>query len=64
MSQAFHLNVVPFGKQGHFTRRLPTGGRIEQVVQAQSQPDSIATLPLLTANLGAGGSFGSAGAVE
>jgi hypothetical protein len=37
--QAFHYNVVAFGKQGHFAKPL----------QAQSQPDNIATLPLLTA---------------
>jgi len=43
--QAFHYNVVAFGKQGHFAKPL----RIKLVVQAQSQPDNIATLPLLTA---------------
>jgi hypothetical protein len=41
--QAFHYNVVAFGKQ------LQKGTRIKLVVQAQSQPDNIATLPLLTA---------------
>ena len=47
--QAFHYNVVAFGKQGHFAKRLQTGTHIKLVVQAQSQPDNIATLPLLTA---------------
>jgi hypothetical protein len=46
---AFHYNVVVFGKQGHFAKLLHTGTRIKLVVQAQSQPDNIATLPLLTA---------------
>jgi hypothetical protein len=47
--RAFHYNVVAFGKQGHFAKPLQTGTRIKLVVQAQSQPDNIATLPLLTA---------------
>jgi hypothetical protein len=47
--QVFHYNVVAFGKQGHFAKPLQTGTRIKIVVQAQSQPDNIATLPLLTA---------------
>jgi hypothetical protein len=47
--QAFHYNVVAFGKQGHFAKQLQTGTRIKLVVQARSQPDNIATLPLLTA---------------
>jgi hypothetical protein len=47
--QAFHYNVVTFGKQGHFAKQLQTGTRIKLIVQAQSQPDNIATLPLLTA---------------
>jgi len=47
--QVFHYNVVAFGKQGHFAKQLQTGTRIKLVVQAQSQPDNIATLPLLTA---------------
>jgi hypothetical protein len=47
--QAFHYNVVAFGKQGHFAKPLQIGTRIKLVVQAQSQPDNIATLPLLTA---------------
>jgi hypothetical protein len=49
--QAFHYNVVAFGKQGHFAKPLQTGTRIKLVVQAQSQPDNIATLPLLTATV-------------
>jgi hypothetical protein len=49
--QAFHYNVVAFGKQGYFAKPLQTGTRIKLVVQAQSQPDNIATLPLLTATL-------------
>ena len=47
--QAFHYNVVAFGKQRHFAKLFQTGTRIKLVVQAQSQPDNIATLPLLTA---------------
>ncbi len=47
--QAFHYNVVAFGKQGHFAKQLQTGTRIKLVVQAQSHPDNVATLPLLTA---------------
>ena len=47
--QAFHYNVVAFGKQGHFAKQIQTGTRIKLVVRAQSQPDNIATLPLLTA---------------
>jgi hypothetical protein len=47
--QAFHYNVVAFGKQGHFANHLQTGTRIKLVVQAQSQPDNIASIPLLTA---------------
>jgi hypothetical protein len=43
--QAFHYNVVAFGKQGHFAKPLQKGTRIKLVVQAQSQPDNIATLP-------------------
>ena len=38
--QAFHYNVVAFGKQGHFAKQLQTGTRIKLVVQAQSQPSS------------------------
>src|SRR5260370_30077378 len=45
----FHYNVVAFGKQGHFAKQLQTGTRIKLVVQAQSQPDNIAIIPLLTA---------------
>ena len=47
--QAFHYNVVAFGKQGSFAKRLQTGTRIKLVVQAQSQPDNIAIIRLLTA---------------
>jgi len=47
--QAFHYNVVAFGKQGNFTKKLQTGTRIKIVVQAQSQLDNIASIPLLTA---------------
>jgi hypothetical protein len=47
--QAFHYNVVAFGKQGHFAKPLQKGTRIKLVVQAESQPDNVATLPLLTA---------------
>ncbi len=38
--QAFHYNVVAFGKQGHFAKQLQTGTRIKLVVQAHSQPDN------------------------
>jgi hypothetical protein len=47
--QAFHYNVVAFGKQDHFAKPLQSGTRIKLVVQAQSQPDNIASIPLLTA---------------
>jgi single-stranded DNA-binding protein len=47
--QAFHYNVVAWGKQGHFAKPLQRGTRVKLVVQAQSQPDNIATIPLLTA---------------
>ena len=41
--QAFHYNVVAFGKQGYFAKRLQTGTRIKLVVQAHSQSDNNAT---------------------
>ncbi len=47
--QTFHYNVVAFGKQGKFASRLQKGTRIKLVIQAQSQPDNIASIPLLTA---------------
>ena len=47
--QAFHYNVVAWGKQGHFAKPLQRGTRVKLVIQAQSQPDNIATIPLLTA---------------
>lgn len=47
--QAFHYNVAAFGKQGHFAKPLQTGTRFKLVVQTQSHPNNIATLPLLTA---------------
>ena len=47
--QAFHYNVVAWSKQGQFAKPLQVGTRIKLVVQAQSQPDNIATIPLLTA---------------
>lgn len=49
-NRLFHYNVVAFGKQNRFAQPLQKGTRIKLVVQAQSQPDNIATLPLLTAN--------------
>ena len=49
--QAFSYNVVPWGKEGHFAKSLQKGTRIKQVVQAQSQPDNIAIIPLLTATV-------------
>ncbi len=45
----FTTTFVAFGKQGHFAKPLQTGTRIKLVVQAQSQPDNIASIPLLTA---------------
>jgi single-stranded DNA-binding protein len=48
-SQAFSYNVVAWGKEGHFAKSLQKGTRIKLVVQAQSQPDNIASIPLLTA---------------
>ena len=59
--QAFHYNVVAFGKQGHFAKPLQTGTRIKLVVQAQSQPDNAATLPTPHRNLRATGSSGCTG---
>jgi single-stranded DNA-binding protein len=47
--EAFHYNVVAWGKQGHFAKPLQKGTRVKLVIQAQSQPDNIATIPLLTA---------------
>ena len=47
--QAFSYNVVAWGKQGHFAKPLQKGTRVKLVIQAQSQPDNIATIPLLTA---------------
>jgi hypothetical protein len=47
--QAFSYNVVAWGKEGHFAKSLQKGVRIKLVVQAQSQPDNIASIPLLTA---------------
>ena len=47
--QAFSYNVVAWGKEGHFAKSLQVGTRIKLVVQAQSQPDNIASIPLLTA---------------
>jgi hypothetical protein len=47
--QAFHYNVVAWGKQGHFAKPLQRGTHVKMVIQAQSQPDNIATIPLLTA---------------
>jgi hypothetical protein len=51
LSQAYSSleSVVAFGKQGSFAKRLQTDTRIKLVVQAQSQPDNIAIIPLLTA---------------
>jgi hypothetical protein len=48
-NQIFHYNVVAFGKQGHFAKPLQKGTRVRLAIQAQSQPDNIASLPLLTA---------------
>jgi chorismate mutase len=47
---AFSYNVVAWGKEGHFAKSLQKGTRIKLIVQAQSQPDNIASIPLLTAN--------------
>jgi len=47
--QAFHYNVVAWGKQGRLAQSLQKGTRIRLVIQAHSQPDNIATIPLLTA---------------
>ena len=41
--------MVACGKEGHFAESLQKGTRIKLVVQAQSQPDNIASIPLLTA---------------
>jgi single-stranded DNA-binding protein len=47
--QEFSYNVVAWGKQGHFAKPLQRGTHVKMVIQAQSQPDNIATIPLLTA---------------
>jgi Single-strand binding protein family len=47
--RAFHYNVVAWGKQGHFAKPLQKGTPVKLVIQAQSQPDNIASIPLLTA---------------
>ena len=49
--QEFSYNVVAWGKEGHFAKSLQKGTRIKLAVQAQSQPDNIASIPLLTATL-------------
>jgi hypothetical protein len=41
--QAFHYNVVAFGKQGQFAKAFQTGTRIKLVVQAQ--PSSTTSPP-------------------
>jgi hypothetical protein len=46
---AFHYNVVAWGKEGRFAKPLQKSTRVKLVVRAQSQPDNIATIPLLTA---------------
>jgi hypothetical protein len=48
-NQIFHYNVVAFGKQGYFAKPLQKGTRVKLAIQAQSQPDNIASIPLLTA---------------
>ena len=58
--QTFHYNVFAFGKQGQFASKLQKGTRIKLVIQAQSQPDNIASIPLLTATFV--GAFGPAAA--
>ncbi len=47
----FHYSILVFGKQGQFASRLQKGTRIKLVIQAQSQPDNVASIPLLTATL-------------
>jgi hypothetical protein len=47
--QAFHYNVVAWGEQGHYAKSLQRGTHVKMVIQAQSQPNNIATIPLLTA---------------
>ncbi len=39
--QAFHYNVIAWGKRGHFAKPLQKGTRVKLVIQAQSQPDNI-----------------------
>jgi len=43
--QAFHYNVVAFGKQGHFAKPLQTGTRIKLVVQSPHFRVGFRTLP-------------------
>jgi len=47
--EPFHYNVVAFGNAGQFAKSLSRGERIVLSVQAYSQPDNNATIPLLTA---------------
>ena len=48
-NRTFHYNVVAFGRQGRFAKPLQKGTRVKLAIQAQSQPDNIASIPLLTA---------------
>jgi len=47
--QALYYNIVAFGKESHFAKPLQKGTRIKLVIQSQSQPDNIGSIPLLTA---------------
>jgi hypothetical protein len=47
--QAFHYNVVAFGKAGAYAKTLQRGAQVKLAIQAYSQPDNDASIPLLTA---------------
>ena len=48
-NRIFHYNIVAFGKQGRFAKPLQKGTRVKLAIQAESQPDNVASIPLLTA---------------
>jgi hypothetical protein len=47
--QAYHYNVVAFGRPGHFAQHLQRGAQVKLAIHAYSQPDNDASIPLLTA---------------
>ena len=47
--EPFHYNVVAFGRPGQFAKSLQRGTEVKLSIQAESQPDNDASIPLLTA---------------